>query len=72
MSPSETYANSAFCYISSDGCFTKIYIVVILMYSMVDTTIRVSKSTKRLLEKLKIHPRETYNDVLKRFIKDGK
>ncbi len=37
---------------------------------MVKTTvIRVSIETKKALDSLKIHPRETYNDVLKRLIK---
>ncbi len=35
------------------------------------TTIRVSKEVKDLLDVLKVHPRETYNDVLKRLIKIG-
>lgn len=33
------------------------------------TTIRVNKGTKKLLDSVKIHPRETYDDVLKRLIK---
>ena len=36
------------------------------------TTIRVDEETKGLLDAVKIHPRETYNDVLKRLIKDVK
>ena len=33
------------------------------------TTIKVKISTKEELDKLKIHPRETYEDVLFRLIK---
>lgn len=29
------------------------------------TTIQIDKSTKKKLDKLKTHPRETYNDVIK-------
>jgi len=32
------------------------------------TMIRVSDGTKALLTKLKIHPRETYEDVIKRIV----
>jgi predicted CopG family antitoxin len=32
------------------------------------TTIHVSKETKEKLDKLKIHPREPYEDVIKRLI----
>ena len=33
------------------------------------TTIRINESTKRMLNRIKIHPRETYNDILIRAIK---
>lgn len=33
------------------------------------TTIKVSEKTKKLLDAIKIHPRETYDDILKRLIK---
>jgi len=36
------------------------------------TTIRLSKETKRMLDELKIHPRETYEQVVKRLIKSQK
>ena len=37
---------------------------------MVDTAlVRVSEKTKSLLDQLKQHPRETYDDVLRRLIK---
>lgn len=39
------------------------------------TVIRISVKTKRVLDELKIHPRETYDDILKRlikFFKEGK
>lgn len=40
---------------------------------MVETiTIRISNKTKSLLNKLKIHPRETYDDILVRLIICGK
>ena len=31
-------------------------------------TIAISRDTKVLLDKLKVHPRETYEDVVKRLI----
>jgi len=31
-------------------------------------TIKISQSTKDELDKLKLHPRETYNDILNRII----
>jgi len=34
----------------------------------VKTTIQVEKSTKKLLDQLKIHPRESYDSVIKRLI----
>ena len=33
-----------------------------------DTTIRVSDETRQQLEELKIHPKESYNDVITRLI----
>ena len=33
------------------------------------TTIRLSHSTKELLDLCKVHPRETYDDVTQRLIK---
>lgn len=33
------------------------------------TTIRISESTKKMLDKVKVHHRETYDDILKRAIK---
>lgn len=35
------------------------------------TTISISKETKDRLEKLKIHPREPYEDVLKRLLENA-
>jgi len=35
-------------------------------------TIALHKETKKKLEKLKIHPRETYEDVIKRLIEQCK
>ncbi|MEM3882122.1 MAG: hypothetical protein QXO23_01860 [Candidatus Methanomethyliaceae archaeon] len=32
------------------------------------STIRVSRSTKKKLDELKVHPREPYEDVIKRLI----
>jgi hypothetical protein len=32
-------------------------------------TIKISLATKKLLEKAKQHPRETYEDVIKRLLK---
>ncbi len=39
---------------------------------MVITTIAVSEKTKYELNKLKIHPREPYEDVIKRILKEVK
>jgi len=36
---------------------------------MEKTTIKLSYRTKRKLDKIKIHPRETYEDVIIRLIK---
>jgi len=36
------------------------------------TTIRIRKSTKDMLDSLKIHPRETYEDVILRLIESSK
>ena len=36
---------------------------------MVDTTIKVSEKTVTILKKLKIHPRQSYDEVLKMLIK---
>jgi len=33
------------------------------------TTIRIEDDTKAMLDAIKIHPRETYNDILRRVIK---
>jgi predicted CopG family antitoxin len=33
--------------------------------------IRIGKDTKEELKKLKVHPRETYDDVIKRLFTDG-
>ena len=39
---------------------------------MVTTTIRVDEDVKKMLDSIKIHPRETYNDILKRLIEKVK
>ena len=36
---------------------------------MVTTTIRIDDETKNILDKIKIHPRETYDDILCRLVK---
>lgn len=33
------------------------------------TTIKISQETKRKLDKIKIHPRETYQDIIVRLLK---
>jgi len=33
------------------------------------TTIKISQETKRKLDKVKIHPRETYEDIVVRLLK---
>jgi len=35
------------------------------------TTIHVSRGTKERLDKLKVHPREPYEDVIKRLLKNA-
>ncbi len=37
---------------------------------MAATTIQLSKEMKKTLEGLKLHPRETYEDVLERLLED--
>lgn len=37
---------------------------------MATTTIQLSTDVKRTLEAMKIHPRETFNDVLERVVED--
>jgi len=39
---------------------------------MLKTTIKISDKTKEKLDKIKIHPRETYEDVIIRLIRDRK
>lgn len=38
---------------------------------MAKTTISVKDSTKKELDKTKVHPRETYNDVIDRLTKQS-
>jgi len=38
------------------------------MYMGRITTLRVRVETKRMLDEVKVHPRETYEDVIKRLI----
>jgi len=40
--------------------------------AMVRTSIQLSRETKDMLDKLKIHNRETYEDVIKRLIEKCK
>ncbi|MBO3801954.1 MAG: hypothetical protein QXS21_03855 [Thermoproteota archaeon] len=35
------------------------------------STIRVSRETKKKLDKMKVHPREPYEDVIKRLMKNA-
>jgi len=37
---------------------------------MATTTVQLSTGMKRTLEKMKLHPRETFNDVLERLLED--
>ena len=37
---------------------------------MATTTIQLSADLKRSLERMKLHPRETFNDVLERLMED--
>jgi len=36
------------------------------------TTLQIDRSLKARLDRLKIHPRETYNDVIERLVEDTK
>ena len=36
------------------------------------TTIRIRKTTKKMLDKIKVHPRETYEEVILRLIRERK
>jgi len=36
------------------------------------TNIRIKPDTKKALEELKVHPRETYDDVIRRLIDEWK
>ena len=38
--------------------------------AMATTTIQLSAELKRRLESMKLHPRETFNDVLERLVED--
>ena len=42
------------------------------MKRIAETTIGLTHKTKSKLAKLKIHPRESFEDVIKRLIKEGK
>ena len=44
----------------------------IVMMSSKTIPVRIGRDTVEELKKLKIHPRETYDDVIKRLIKNGK
>lgn len=37
-----------------------------------DKPIKISEATKKGLDELKVHPRETYDDVISRLIEEGK
>ena len=52
---------------------TKLYIVYRgILINMKKTTIKVSEETKQKLGKIKIHPRETYEDVILKLLKKVK
>jgi len=40
----------------------------ILYYNMQKSTMAITKETKEQLDKLKVHPREPYEDVIKRLL----
>ncbi len=40
------------------------------VYSVATTTIQLSKEIKKTLESMKLHPRETYEEVLERLLED--
>ena len=37
-----------------------------------ETTIRISREVKKSLDKMKIHPRETYNDIIELLLEDDR
>lgn len=36
------------------------------------TTIKISEETKKKLDKLKVHPRQSYEEVIKKLVENGK
>jgi len=40
----------------------------ILYYTMVNTTIKITKETKELLDEFKIHPRQSYEETIRGLI----
>ena len=47
-----------------------IYSKILQLTMVANKLIKVTEDIKNKLDKLKIHPRETYNDLLMRLIKD--
>lgn len=39
---------------------------------MIYTTIRIDKDIKKVLDELKLHPRESYNEVIKRYFDNAR
>ena len=37
-----------------------------------DRPLKISEKTKKELDKLKVHPRETYDDIIARLVKEGR
>ncbi len=40
-------------------------------YSIMETTIKVSSDVKSMLDRMKMHQRETYNDIIELMIEDN-
>jgi hypothetical protein len=61
-SPCESWGMNA------EGYFMLISQIIMSYMSVKYSTVRVSVATKKRLDELKIHPREPYEDVIKRLI----
>jgi hypothetical protein len=46
----------------------KVFIVSIYILPLMWKSIKVSEETKKMLDELKVHPRQSYNEVIRRLI----
>ena len=51
--------------------YTFIYSKILYYIMVADKPIKISGATKKGLDKLKTHPRETYDDVITRLVEEG-